>query len=147
MEQESLVECSFLIPVLRNTNRAPHEPITWREFQNELQRMSKDFSGPQTHRIVPFMEVETVPGQCAGVPDESRKYFLAVPKNRLKDIRSFLEAQLTRFDQESIYLAVAGAVEFIERGAPSSPRSQSSQIGAQENESISTDHGEASRPC
>jgi len=132
------------MPLLRNTSRLPHEPFVWREFQNELQKMSKDFSGPQKHRIVPVMEVETVPGACGGVPDESRKYFLAVPKSRLKDLRDFLRRQLARFDQESIYLSVGGDVEFIERkGAMASPRSKSSQIGAQDNESISTDYGEA----
>jgi len=77
-----LSECSFLIPLVRNSDRLAHEPVVWRDYGNELRKMSKDFSGPQRVPIMPFVEVESVPGECESVVDESRRYFLAVPEDR-----------------------------------------------------------------
>jgi hypothetical protein len=133
-----LAECTFLVPVLRNSDRQPHEPIAWREFQDQLRKLSRDFSGPQKHPIIPFMEVELIPGEWERVGDESRKYSIAVPEDKFDVVRAFLREQLDRFDQSCIYLSIATSVEFITRDGAQT----SAQIGAQNNEAVSTDYRE-----
>lgn len=114
--KERLVECSFLIPVLRNSDQQPHQPVDWRNFQNELLSLSPDkaFTGPETALV--FRKKKKVPGKWKEIDDESRKYTVAIPVKQLKGLRKVLCAQCDRFDQESIYLSVAGKVELIRRG-------------------------------
>ncbi len=114
--QEKLVECSFLIPVLRDTDRAPHPPIVWRLLQDEARQMfPQGHSGPE----LLYKDVETVPGEYAEeatkriVCDESRRYTVAIPRGKLEQLRSLLRRAAKTFDQKAIYLAVAGEVEFV----------------------------------
>lgn len=46
--------------------------------------------------------------------DESRKYWIALPAEKLEDLRAMLCRAANTFDQRAIYLSVAGRVEFIE---------------------------------
>ncbi len=45
--------------------------------------------------------------------DESRKYWIALPEEKVEDLRQMLRRAANTFDQRSIYLSVAGRVEFI----------------------------------
>lgn len=51
------------------------------------------------------------------VTDESRRYIVAVPQSRLKDLRELMREACDVFHQKCIYLSIAGKVEFIERSS------------------------------
>ncbi len=62
------------------------------------------------------MPGEWVQGQSGKViEDESRKYHVAVPKDQVKRLRGILRKVANSFDQECIFLSVAGLVEYVER--------------------------------
>ena len=82
--EERLVECSFLLPIVRDSDRAPHPPIVWRLLQDAIRA-----AFPQGHSGAELLykEVETVPGECVEdatktvVRDESRRYTVAIPRS------------------------------------------------------------------
>lgn len=43
----------------------------------------------------------------------SRRYILAIPESKANDLRMLLKMAAHTFDQEAIYLSVAGTVEFV----------------------------------
>lgn len=72
-------------------------------------------AGPETF----YRGDALLPGEYEGAPgtppikDESRRYILAIPESKVNDLRILLRKTANTFDQESIYLSVAGYVEFI----------------------------------
>ncbi len=114
---ERVVECSFLVPIVGDTDRKPHSPIAWRLLQDAIHRLFKGLSGPERFLLV--RDVELVPGsyteEATGnrVHDESRRYTLAIPEAQVEVLRSLLRSAANTFDQRCIYLSVAGAVEFV----------------------------------
>jgi hypothetical protein len=106
---DGLVECTFLIPLVGNSDRRQHSPTAWRDFAEDLLELYGAFSGPEIY----FRTVSLVAGEWEGIKDKSRRYTVALPRNRIPVLRGFLEEQCCRFDQEAIYLSVAGEVEFI----------------------------------
>jgi hypothetical protein len=80
-----LVECSFLIPLTRDSDKQPHLPTTWRRLRYALRTISPGgHSGPETV----FRDVESIRGEWH---DEAAN----------------------TFDQQAIYLSVAGRVELV----------------------------------
>jgi len=113
--EERLVECSFLIPIVRDSDRAPHPPIAWRLLQDAVRSVfPQGHSGPE----LMYKDVETVPGEYVEdatkkiVRDESRRYTVAIPRGNLDKLRELLRKAANTFDQKAIYLSVAGEVEF-----------------------------------
>ncbi len=119
-EEERIVQCEFFIPIVRNSDRKPHQPISWRLFTDTVRaNFPAGHTGPETfYRGDIFLpgEYEGAPG-TPPVKDESRRYILAIPESQVDRLRNLLTNAAITFDQESIYLAVAGYVEFI-RSAP-----------------------------
>jgi hypothetical protein len=112
--------CVFLIPVVRDSDRQPHPPILWRLLQDALLGRFDGMSGPET--VVHYRTVDPVAGTwspAAGpepVEDLSRRYTVAIPEDRLDDLRALLRRAGNSFDQRAIYLEVAGYAEFLEVG-------------------------------
>jgi hypothetical protein len=113
---EKLVECSFLVPLVRDTDRVAHPPIAWTLFQDAMREVfPKGHTGPE----LVYMEVETVPGEYVDeeakkvVSDVNRRYIVAIPRSKLEDLRQLLRKAARTFDQKAIYLSVAGEVEFV----------------------------------
>jgi hypothetical protein len=111
-----LVECSFLIPTVRDSDRQPHEPVLWEVLIAELFAL---FGGGQGPRYRLFVNPELlsggwVPGGGEGpILDECREYRVAVEEERLDELRSFLLGIAAAFDQREIYLSVRGVVESV----------------------------------
>jgi hypothetical protein len=88
--EERLVECSFLLPIVRDSDRAPHPPIVWRLLQDAIRTaFPLGHSGPE----LLYKDVETVPGEYVEdatqriVRDESRRYIIAIARSQLDDLR------------------------------------------------------------
>jgi len=47
------------------------------------------------------------------VSDISRRYILAIPEGKVNDLRLPLKMAAHTFDQQAVYLSVAGTVEFV----------------------------------
>lgn len=114
--KEHLIECSFLIPVVRDSNRAPHPRSAWRALGKALMAaFPEGHTGPE----VAYRDVRPVKGEYADfvtgriVRDLSRRYTVAVPIVKLHALRRMLSRTATTFDQKAIYLSVAGRVEFV----------------------------------
>ena len=116
--RERLVECSFLVPVVGDTDRRPHAPVAWRLLQDAIHETFKGLSGPERFQLV--RDVALVPGSYTEevterrVQDESRRYTVAIHRGSLSDLRRILKKAANTFDQNYIYLSVAGRVEFVQ---------------------------------
>lgn len=118
---EPLVECSFPIPIVRDSDRLPHQPHAWDDLTIELRTLVKSYPrGHQGPKTVFHWEEDVTPGEYEEGPtsgvtrDESRKYWIALPADKAEDLRAMLRRACNTFDQRAIYLSVAGRVEFVE---------------------------------
>jgi len=112
-----LVECAFLMPLVRDSDRKRHQPSRWRALENVLYEESGRYSGPESwhrvHRATRPSAGEYESGAGLRVSDRSRRYIVAVPRQRLDDLRRILRHAANTFDQEAVYLSIAGIVEFV----------------------------------
>ena len=113
---ERRVQCEFFIPIVRNGDKKPHQSVAWNLLVNEIRRVfPAGHSGPETFyrgdALVPG-EYEESPGSPP-VSDTSRRYLLAIPEGKVNDLRLLLKMAAHTFDQQAIYLSVAGVVEFV----------------------------------
>ena len=110
--------CVFLVPVVRDSDRKPHPSILWRLLQDALVRTFGAVTGPET--VLYYRNPVAVPGAWSpgegqeAVEDLSRKYTVAVPADRLDELRALLRQAGNSFDQRVMYLEVAGYAELIE---------------------------------
>ena len=110
--------CVFLVPVVRDSDRKPHQPILWRLLQDALLRTFGAVTGPET--VLYYRNPAAVPGAWSPgegqepVEDLSRKYTIAVPPDRLEVLRSLLRRAGNSFDQRVMYLEVAGYAELVD---------------------------------
>jgi hypothetical protein len=111
-------ECSFLIPVVRDSDRLPHPAILWRLLQDAMLKAFGGLTGPEA--VLYYRTPSGVPGTWlpsggeASVEDESRKYTVAVPADRIDDLRALLRRAGNSFGQRVIYLTVAGQAELLD---------------------------------
>ncbi|GEM_PF-1052007 len=116
--QTRLLECTFLIPVVGNRDRKPHRDLHWRSLQNALRRAFGGCTGPEN--VFMYVNEALVSGEYTEaatgtvIPDESRKYTVAVPADRVDELRAILRKAANTFDQLAMYLSVQGEVEFVE---------------------------------
>ena len=110
------VQCEFFIPIVRNSDKKPHQPVVWNLLVNEIRRLfPAGHSGPETF----YRGDALVPGEYEESPamprveDISRRYILAIPESKLNDLRLMLRMAAHTFDQQAIYLSVGGTVEFV----------------------------------
>jgi hypothetical protein len=116
---ERPVQCEFLVPIVRNSDKQPHQPTTWKSLGDEIRRaFPAGHSGPETFyrgdSLVPG-EYEDSPGDPP-ITDTSRRYLLAISPSRVEELRQLLRRAANTFDQKAIYLSVKGDVEFITAG-------------------------------
>ena len=112
--REEILECAFFIPLIRNTDKRPHQPLCWNALQDALFEAFGGSTGPEAI----YRALRSVRGEYEGnagerIVDESWRYIAAVPRSRLTDLRQILARAANTYDQEAIYLSVAGVVEFI----------------------------------
>jgi hypothetical protein len=106
-----LLECSFLIPVRRDrilSDNEPHARKSWRWLERELFA----FEGA-TWADELYTGFYLDPDTGEQVRDRSYKYFVAIPRARVKELRGLLRRACREFRQKAIYLSVAGYVEFV----------------------------------
>ena len=113
---ERQVQCEFFVPIVRNSDKVPHQPSAWMALGNEIRRaFPAGHSGPETF----YRGDSLIPGEYEDVPkeppiaDESRRYLLAIPESKVDDLRRILRKAANTFDQKAMYLSVKGIVEFI----------------------------------
>jgi hypothetical protein len=110
-----LVECTFLVPLARNTDKKPHSATVWQALERALYESFGGSTGPE--RI--YRSVSGVPGSYqdddgALVHDESFRYIVALPRGQFDRLRAVLRRVANSFDQECIYLCKSGGeVEFV----------------------------------
>lgn len=117
MGQPGLVVCRFLVPLVRDSDRAPHQALLWRLLQDAL---CEAFGGRTGPRPVLFTrDPKPVPGawrpegsQEEDV-DESREYEVDVLDTRVDDLRTLLRKVANSFDQRSIRLVVGVTPEYV----------------------------------
>jgi len=109
--------CTFLVPLVRDSDRQPHPPVLWRLLQDALLDAFAGLSGPETVMYVGREAVEGAwfPGiDEAPVEDQSRKYTVAIPEEQVDELRALLRRAGNSFDQRAMYLEVAGYAECLE---------------------------------
>jgi len=112
--------CVFLVPVVRDSDRKPHPSILWRRLQDVLVRLFEGIGGPET--VLYYRTLDPVAGSWSAgqgsdpVEERSRKYTVAVPRERVDELRALLRRAGNSFDQRVMYLEVAGYAELLEIG-------------------------------
>jgi len=110
------VQCEFFMPIVRNSDKKPHQAIAWTLLGNEIRRvLPAGHTGPETFYrgdAVISGEYEENP-TTPPVTDTSRRYILAIAESKVNDLRLLLRMAAHTFDQKAIYLSVAGIVEFV----------------------------------
>jgi hypothetical protein len=115
--QPSEVECWFLIPLVRDSDRGLHQPVLWRLLEEALSDAWGGWTGPESMRW--GRKQGAVPGgwkpegSADPITDESRKYTVFVAPARLDALRSLLKKAANSFDQQEILLSVRGRRERI----------------------------------
>ena len=111
---ESLIECRFFIPLVRDGNRNVHAPRAWQRLNAVLYATFR----ASTTRKTLWISIDALSGEYHGkqgrVVDESREYILAIPRDRLDELRRILRRACITFDQQCLYFSVQGLVEFPE---------------------------------
>ena len=116
MEEGPRPVCTFLIPVVRDSDRRPHAPVVWRLLQDALLRTFGALTGPEP--VLYYRKPDAVPGAWrpeegeAPVEDLSRRYTVAVPADRVDDLRALLRRAGNSFDHRGMHLAVGGDAGF-----------------------------------
>lgn len=113
MVRSSVVECSFLVPVKRDailSDGCLHSSEAWVWLDDRLFAL---FGG---RTLAPGLHEGFYQDPDTGekVSDRSYKYTVALSRSRLERLRALLSDACEVFAQKSIYLCIAGQVEFIE---------------------------------
>lgn len=119
MAEDGLVECAFLIPIVRDANLSdgePHTIVAWDWLTDELWERF----GGATMAPGYYEGFYRDPDTGERVSDKSSKFIVATGEDRLSELKQFLAEACNVFCQKCIYLNIAGRVEFIE--ADSSPQ-------------------------
>ena len=113
MSQESLLACSFLIPIHRDADIADglmHEPVAqdWLRY-----RLLTCFGGCT---VAPglYSGMWRVPKTGRVISDQSHRFVVAVPDGELGVLRDLLAEACHVFAQQCILVEIAGRIEFIE---------------------------------
>lgn len=114
----SLLECSFFIPINRDSVLSDGKPHTTDAWEWLLDQFWDLFDSPGTRAPGFYHGGYTDPDTGERVMDESRRYILAVTRRDVRRLRRVLQEACVVFQQKCIYLSVAGKVEFVE--APNS---------------------------
>ena len=107
-----LLECSFLIPVCRDANLSDggeHEKWLWTWLDGEL--FLRFGGGTQAPGLYRGFYVD--PDTKERVADRCFKFFVAVEKAQVDELRQLLQGACFLFQQKCIYLNVGGRVEFV----------------------------------
>ncbi|MEX0704495.1 MAG: hypothetical protein WD069_20505 [Planctomycetales bacterium] len=114
MPGRTLLECAFLIPISRDRNLSDgrlHSVDVWRWLEEELWARFRGAS----RALVLYEGFYADPDTGGRVDDRSRKYEVALERKQIPELRDLLTETCLRFHQKSIYLSIAGKVEFIEQ--------------------------------
>jgi hypothetical protein len=106
------LECSFLIPVRRDrilSDGRPHRKTAWAWLESGLSAFD---GATRASSLYPGWYPDPQTGKR--VDDRSRKYFVALPRARVEELRALLRQACGMFAQKCIYLSVVGRVEFVE---------------------------------
>jgi hypothetical protein len=107
-----LLECSFLIPIRRDTEISDGELHSTKEWVWLTEALEEHFGG---WTRAPGTYEGTWKSATTGrtVADQSYRYVLAVSADQIDSLHLLLAETCAVFQQQVIYLAVAGQVEFI----------------------------------
>lgn len=107
-----VLECSFLIPLRRDAEISDgelHAPQAWQWLRNEL------YSRFDGWTIAPGIYEGAWKNARTRQPihDQTRRFIVALAEERVAELRQLLRDACEQFDQQCIYLSVAGEVEFV----------------------------------
>ncbi len=108
ISNDEWLECAFLIPLVRNSDRRPHRPLCWNALVDALY---DEFGGDTGPELI-YRAIRPTPGEyrddaSVRIADESWRYLVAVPRQRLDALRRI------RSTRSHSILSVAGIVEFV----------------------------------
>ena len=110
---EARVEASFLIPLTEDPEVGSgelHRSERWDALRRGLLRLA----GGWSREALPVAGEWLDPATGRLVADESYRFVVAIEESELPRLRRFLAAASVAFRQKTIYLSIAGSVEFIE---------------------------------
>ena len=119
MGRETLLECSFLIPLRRDKNLSDgrrHKPAAWTWLRKQLRQFR---GGALSKEAVVGWYPD--PDTDEDVWDDSWRYTLAMPRQQVRHLRTVLREACNVFEQKCIYLCVAAHVEFVWRRGHEKP--------------------------
>jgi hypothetical protein len=109
--------CVFLVPLVRDSDRKPHPPVLWRLLQDALVERFGAVTGPET--VLYYRSARPLAGAwaqrqgAAPVEDLSRRYTVAIASDQVDELRDLIRRAGNSFDQQVMYLEVAGYAELL----------------------------------
>jgi hypothetical protein len=105
----------LMIPLVRNTDRQPHNPLAMRDLEDAIFGLFEGLTGPERlYRIPPPVPGKYTDRSKNRIEDENHRFLVALPRSRLDELRRVLKRACNTFDQETIYLSVKGTVELVD---------------------------------
>ena len=79
---ERILECAFLVPVVRDSDRQPHGALAWRMLQEALFVLFRGYTGAESvYRLdTPVPGAYEDEGTSRRVEDQSLRYIVAVDR-------------------------------------------------------------------
>jgi len=116
---ERRLQCEFFIPIVRNSDKKPHQPVAWNLLVNEIRRVfPAGHSGPETLDVIrnsnslpfqpplPVLNAEVVQ-PTSRFHGRIRISLFGVPENILHDAAAFHAGQgMLDFDPHTCQLPV-----------------------------------------
>lgn len=113
MEEETLLECSFLIPLRRDgvlSDGDLHSTDAWTWLDDQCWDRFQGFTTAPGTYSGSYRDPDT----GARVFDQSQRYVIALPEDRVGELKQLLAEVCSVFKQKCIYLSVGGRVYFVE---------------------------------
>lgn len=109
----AMTACQVVIPLVSGRTRAPWHPNKVPDWEAATAYLFGGIS-PIALAVVGRWRDPSKPPRKGIVPDPQNRYEVAVGRSRIAELKEYMRFTCVHFEQECLYLALAGAVEFID---------------------------------
>jgi hypothetical protein len=107
------IACEVIIPTVSGRTRLPWTPNKIPDWENAAAYLFGGISPIALGVVGKWRNPAAPPGKGI-VPDPQNRYEVAVPDDRVGELREFMRFTCAHFEQECLYFKVGSTVEFLD---------------------------------